>query len=60
MGHPLNSLAWLANRLAEMGQRLEPGEVVMTGSLPLPYWAKDGDRIESEIERLGKVTLEFV
>jgi 2-keto-4-pentenoate hydratase len=60
MGHPLNSLAWLANRLAEMGQRLEPGEVVMTGSLPLPYWAKDGDRIQSEIERLGKVTLEFV
>ncbi len=60
MGHPLTSLAWLANRLAEMGARLEPGEVVMTGSLPLPYWAKAGDRIESEIERLGKVTLEFV
>ncbi|HUK57960.1 MAG TPA: fumarylacetoacetate hydrolase family protein [Stellaceae bacterium] len=60
MGHPFRSLAWLAGRLAEMGQRLEPGEVVMTGSLPLPYWAKAGDRIQSEIERLGTVTLEFV
>lgn len=60
LGHPFRSLAWLANRLAELGQRLEPGEVVMTGSLPLPYWAEAGDRIESEIERLGTVTLAFV
>lgn len=60
MGDPMASLAWLANRLAEMSARLEPGEAVMTGSLPLPYWAKRGDRIESEIERLGKATLAFV
>jgi 2-keto-4-pentenoate hydratase/2-oxohepta-3-ene-1,7-dioic acid hydratase in catechol pathway len=32
----------------------------MTGSMPLPYWAKPGDRVESEIERIGKLTLEIV
>jgi 2-keto-4-pentenoate hydratase len=59
MGHPMASLAWLAGKLAALGARLEPGEVVMTGSLPLPYWAKRGDRIESEIDGLGVVTLDF-
>jgi 2-keto-4-pentenoate hydratase len=60
MGHPMAALAWLAGRLASLGARLEPGEVVMTGSLPLPYWAKRGDRIAAEIEGLGAVTLGFV
>jgi len=60
MGHPMASLAWLANRLAEMGRRIEAGEVVSTGSLPITYWAEKGDRIESDIEKLGKVTLEIV
>jgi 2-keto-4-pentenoate hydratase len=60
MGNPLAALAWLATRLAALGTRLEAGEVIMTGSMPLPYWAKPGDRVESEIERIGKLTLEIV
>jgi 2-keto-4-pentenoate hydratase len=57
MGHPMASLAWLANRLAALGRRLEPGEIVLTGSLPLPYWAKPGDAIEIALEGLGTVAL---
>lgn len=57
MGHPMASLAWLANRLAALGQRLEPGQIVMTGSLPLPYWAKPGDAVEVTLEGLGTVAL---
>jgi 2-keto-4-pentenoate hydratase len=56
-GHPMLSLAWLANRVTALGQRLEPGQIVMTGSLPVPYWAKAGDAIEIEIEKLGRVGL---
>lgn len=56
-GHPMASLAWLANQLTAVGRRLEPGEIVLTGSLPLPYWAQAGETIEIEIERLGSVGL---
>jgi 2-oxo-3-hexenedioate decarboxylase/2-keto-4-pentenoate hydratase len=56
-GHPMNSLAWLATRWATIGRGLEPGDIILTGSLPVPYWAAAGDRIEIEIEQLGAVAL---
>jgi 2-keto-4-pentenoate hydratase len=55
----MRSLAWLANRLGTLGRRLEPGEIVMTGSLPLPYWAQAGDQVEIEISGLGAVRVDF-
>jgi 2-keto-4-pentenoate hydratase len=30
--HPLTSVAWLANYLGELGERLPPGHVILTGS----------------------------
>ncbi len=54
-GHPMASLAWAANQLSTIGRRLEAGDIVLTGSLPLPYWAQPGEEIEIEIERLGSV-----
>lgn len=59
LGHPFESLIWLANQLATRGERLEAGQVVMTGSLPLPYWAKAGERLQISIDGLGtaEVTL---
>jgi 2-keto-4-pentenoate hydratase len=59
LGHPLNSVAWLAGHLAARGQRLEAGEIVSTGSLPLPCWAQPGQHIEIRIESLGNVGLRF-
>jgi 2-keto-4-pentenoate hydratase len=56
-GHPMNSLAWIATRLGALGLRLEPGEIVLTGSLPVTYWASAGELIETEIERLGSIRL---
>jgi len=57
LGHPMRSLAWLANRVAALGRRLEPGQVVMTGSLPLPLWVSPGDRVEVRLEGLGSVSI---
>jgi len=56
LGHPLESLAWLANHLATQGERLEAGQIVMTGSLPLPYWANKGETVEIRISGLGSAT----
>jgi 2-keto-4-pentenoate hydratase len=59
-GHPMNSLAWLATRLGALGIGLAAGEVVLTGSLPVTYWATAGEVIETEIERLGGIRLTIV
>ena len=38
MGHPLNALAWLADKLAASGTPLRRGMIVMTGSMvPIQY-----------------------
>jgi 2-oxo-3-hexenedioate decarboxylase/2-keto-4-pentenoate hydratase len=60
MGHPLESLAWLANLLGRRGERLEPGQIVMTGSLTLPYWVNRGEKIQTRIDGLGAVNAVFV
>lgn len=38
MGNPTGAVAWLANRLAALGERLHAGEIVLTGAVvpPLP------------------------
>jgi 2-oxo-3-hexenedioate decarboxylase/2-keto-4-pentenoate hydratase len=58
LGHPFNSLVWLANRLTGLGERLEAGHIVMTGSLPLPHWASAGEDIEVDISGLGSVRVQ--
>lgn len=59
LGHPFESLVWLANRLGSSGERIEAGQIVMTGSLPLPHWASAGQHIQISIDGLGtaEVTL---
>lgn len=58
LGHPLASLVWLANRVTALGRRLEAGQIVMLGSLPLPHWAKAGERVRVSLEGLGAVTVD--
>ena len=33
LGHPFNSVAWLAAHLASRGESLQAGQIVMTGSV---------------------------
>ena len=32
LGHPLNSIKWLAEKLGQYGRRLRPNDIIMTGS----------------------------
>lgn len=59
MGHPLEALAWLANRLAERGRHLKAGEVVTLGSVVETKWVAQGDRIEVTMAGLGSVRVDF-
>ena len=60
LGHPLNTVAWLANCLAERGTRLRAGEVVLTGSLVEAILVEEGDDIVCAVEDLGEVRLTMV
>ena len=60
MGHPLEPLAWLANKLAEQGLGLSAGMVIITGSIVSPKPVKPGDTASIMIEGLGGAELTVV
>ena len=59
LGTPLASIAWLANKLAGFGRRLEAGTRVMSGSFTRQYDVHRGDVVEARFEPLGPVRAEF-
>jgi 2-keto-4-pentenoate hydratase len=57
LGHPLNSVAFVANHLAQHDQQLKAGEVIMTGSALKTQFPKSGDTIIYQISGLGDVSV---
>ena len=55
MGHPFNAVAWLATNLAARGERLQSGQVVLTGSIVRSEAVGRGDRVTVAIDGLGEV-----
>jgi 2-keto-4-pentenoate hydratase len=55
LGNPLNSLVWLAGKLATYGRSLRAGDVVMTGSFTRQFPIAAGDRIQVEFGGVGTV-----
>lgn len=60
MGHPLEPLAWLANKLAEQGLGLSAGMVIITGSIVSPKAVNPGDTASIMIEGLGGSEVKIV
>ena len=58
MGHPAAALAWLANALAERGERLEAGTIVLSGGLTASAELLPGAVISAEFDGLGTVQLQ--
>jgi 2-keto-4-pentenoate hydratase len=55
LGHPFNSVAWLANQLASRGERLKAGQIVMTGSVMKTVFPSESASYRFVIEGLGAV-----
>ena len=57
MGNPITSVAWLANKLYELGVTIEAGHVVLSGSFikAIPFGA--GDTLTALFDTLGEVSL---
>lgn len=59
LGDPVLGIVWLANRLAEYGQGIEAGQVVLSGSFIRPIEAPPGARIEADFGAFGAVSVGF-
>jgi 2-keto-4-pentenoate hydratase len=55
LGNPLNSIAWLAGKLRQYGQRLRAGDLVMTGSFVRQFSLAPGDSAVAEFSGIGRV-----
>jgi 2-oxopent-4-enoate hydratase len=59
LGHPINAVVWLANKLAEFGQKLSAGDILLSGALGPVTPVEVGDQLVAEINGLGSVTVGF-
>ncbi|UOQ56003.1 fumarylacetoacetate hydrolase family protein [Leucobacter allii] len=59
LGHPALGVAWLANKLAQHGQALDAGEIILAGSFTKPMWVERGDTVHADYHELGSVTCRF-
>jgi 2-oxo-hept-3-ene-1,7-dioate hydratase len=59
LGHPAMGVAWLANKLAQHGDGLQAGEIVLAGSFTRPMWVERGDTILADYHDLGAISCRF-
>ena len=56
---PVMGLVWLARRMGQYGQRIEAGQVVLSGSFIAPIECPSGTRIEADFGPFGGVSIGF-
>lgn len=59
LGHPVNAVVWLANTVAQRGEPLQAGEIVLSGSLGALVPVDAGATYEATITGLGSVRAVF-
>lgn len=59
LGHPVNSLIWLAAKLQEYGRTLKSGDLIMSGSFTKQYSIAAGDIVKTTFAGVGSVEATF-
>jgi 2-oxo-3-hexenedioate decarboxylase len=60
LGHPANSVALLVNMLAERGESLPAGSLVLSGGITAAVTVNAGDSVNVRFQHLGSVGMRFV
>lgn len=60
LGHPASSVAMLANMLAEHGESIPAGTLILTGGVTEAFLVERGDHINVRYQYLGNVSMRFV
>ncbi|MAM61352.1 2-oxo-hept-4-ene-1,7-dioate hydratase [Maritimibacter sp. UBA3975] len=56
---PVMGLVWLARRMHQYGQKIEAGQVILSGSFIAPIECPPGTRIEADFGPFGDVSISF-
>lgn len=56
---PVTGILWLVHRLAQYGDGLSAGDIVLSGSFVRPIEAPPGSRFEADFGRFGRVSVAF-
>jgi len=59
LGGPVQSVAWLANKLGTYGIGLKAGEIILSGSAVAAVPVEKGDSINLTVDRIGAVSCFF-
>ncbi|WP_433444890.1 fumarylacetoacetate hydrolase family protein [Nonomuraea sp. CA-141351] len=59
LGSPLRAVAWLANKLGELGVSLEPGHVLLSGSFTQAVAARPGSVVSADFGGFGRLSMTF-
>ncbi|NDW47175.1 2-oxo-hept-4-ene-1,7-dioate hydratase [Ruegeria sp. PrR005] len=59
LNDPVESVVWLARRMAQYGQSIAPGHIVLSGSFIRPVECPPGARIDADFGPFGAVSVNF-
>ncbi|MDQ2095038.1 2-oxo-hept-4-ene-1,7-dioate hydratase [Rhodalgimonas zhirmunskyi] len=59
LGDPVMGIVWLAERMEQYGQKIEPGQVILSGSFIRPVECPPGTEIDADFGPWGHVTCRF-
>lgn len=59
LNDPVESVVWLARRMAQYGQSIEPGQVILSGSFIRPVECPSGTAIHADFGSFGTVDITF-
>jgi len=59
LNDPVTSVLWLARRMADYGQSIHAGDIVLSGSFVRPVGATPGSRINADFGPFGSVNINF-
>ncbi|MGY3437170.1 MULTISPECIES: 2-oxo-hept-4-ene-1,7-dioate hydratase [unclassified Marinovum] len=59
LNDPVESVVWLARRMAQYGQSIEAGQIILSGSFIRPVECPPGSQIEADFGPFGAVAIGF-